>query len=204
MRPSTLLSLCVFAVLALLATQARPAGGALILPLVIFKKLPKHDPHQHLKKLLQFVNVDVIKGLVGQLINFEAILRHFSPTPAKTSTAASQPTVVMMMDEPRPPEPTTTTSPPPRRATTPPAMPTLPVFPTLPPIPVTPEMEAIPQISGTDSSATATANPDTADKAQGATADPAKDAAHRDHAAPGEGISPAPPTVTPQAQAGAR
>ncbi|XP_037519808.1 uncharacterized protein LOC119396600 [Rhipicephalus sanguineus] len=42
MRPSTLLSLCVFVMLALLATQARPAHGALILPLVIYKKLPKH------------------------------------------------------------------------------------------------------------------------------------------------------------------
>ncbi|KAL3204590.1 hypothetical protein MRX96_011586 [Rhipicephalus microplus] len=40
MRPSTLLSLCVFVMLTLLATQARPAHGALILPLVIYKKLP--------------------------------------------------------------------------------------------------------------------------------------------------------------------
>ncbi|KAH6928279.1 hypothetical protein HPB50_013942 [Hyalomma asiaticum] len=79
MRPTTLLTLCVFVTLALLATQARPAHGALILPLVIYKKLPKHDPTPHLKSLLQFINLDVIKGLVGQLINFEAILRHFSP-----------------------------------------------------------------------------------------------------------------------------
>ncbi|KAL1435871.1 hypothetical protein MTO96_010643 [Rhipicephalus appendiculatus] len=75
MRPTTLLSLCVFVMFTLLATQARPAHSALILPLVIYKKLPKHDPTQHLKSLLQFINLDVIKGLVGQLINFEAILR---------------------------------------------------------------------------------------------------------------------------------
>ncbi|KAH7938340.1 hypothetical protein HPB49_022550 [Dermacentor silvarum] len=132
MRPTTLPSLCVFVALVLLSTEARPAHSALILPLIIFKKLPKHDPTQHLKSLLQFINVDVIKGLVGQLINFEAILRHFSP-PAKTSTAASQTTVVMMMDEPRPPPETTTAT-----------STALPTFPTLPPIPVTPEMEASP------------------------------------------------------------
>lgn len=86
------------------------------------------DPHQLLKKLLQFINVDVITGLVGQLINFEAILRHFSPPSAKktTTTAASQPTVMMMSDQPPVPSPAPT------------------AFPTLPPIPVTPEMEAGP------------------------------------------------------------
>ncbi|KAH8021460.1 hypothetical protein HPB51_015856 [Rhipicephalus microplus] len=140
MRPSTLLSLCVFVMLTLLATQARPAHGALILPLVIYKKLPKHDPTQHLKSLLQFINLDVIKGLVGQLINFEAILRHFSPPAAKTSPAASHTTVVMMMDQPRPPPESTTAT---LTSTSPPATSTaLPAFPTLPPIPVTPEMEA--------------------------------------------------------------
>ncbi|XP_049528509.1 uncharacterized protein LOC125947557 [Dermacentor silvarum] len=42
MRPTTLPSLCVFVALVLLSTEARPAHSALILPLIIFKKLPKH------------------------------------------------------------------------------------------------------------------------------------------------------------------
>ncbi|KAM7309315.1 hypothetical protein ISCGN_008089 [Ixodes scapularis] len=81
MRSSTVLSAAALT-LVFLAVKSGPmqARAAVILPLILVKKHPlKHD-HEHLKKLLQFVNVDAIKGLVGQLINFDAVLRHLAPS----------------------------------------------------------------------------------------------------------------------------
>ncbi|CAN7943368.1 unnamed protein product [Ixodes hexagonus] len=81
MRSSTVISAAALMLVFLVVHSSRmQARAAVILPLIIFKKHPlKHD-HEHLKKLLQFVNVDAITGLLGQLINFDAVLRHFLPS----------------------------------------------------------------------------------------------------------------------------
>lgn len=59
------------------------------------------------------------------------------------------------------------------------------------------------QVAGTGAPTTASADPYSADKAQGATADPAKVAPDRDHPALGQGVSTATPEDTPQTEAGA-
>ncbi|KAM7309316.1 hypothetical protein ISCGN_012947 [Ixodes scapularis] len=201
MRSSTVLSAAALT-LVFLAVKSGPmqARAAVILPLILVKKHPlKHD-HEHLKKLLQFVNVDAIKGLVGQLINFDAVLRHLAPSNGQM-TKREPPR--MMSDQPWD------------------------VPATLPPIPATPTPEtdtspsessgcaegsarcptsvALPEADpGAAAAAAAHSDPDPQAEAVAPAA--AQAAEDRHHGAPGQARAPtaAPPAAAPQAQAGAR